>query len=434
MLLFSLAKGRAALKRRVAQAIAVPPDTLVLNPAVVDEIAAAISSGRAVWLASASDELVVAPLAASIGATGCLASDGSTNLAGPAKAAVLVERFGEGGFDYIGDERRDLAVWRHARRVIGVGLSASVRWRVRALDRDARFLPGTGASALEVLRALHPHQWVKNVLVFAPALAAHEARPENWMLLAWLFAALSACASGTYLLNDLLELAQDRRDGSKRLGPLAAGTVGLRPAVGLSVALAAGGLAAAFWLSIATGLVLLLYLGVKLAHAFVFKRTTLAGVIALAAACTLRVLAGAAAASVVLSHWFLTFSLLVSLALATVKRQGDLWFSRDVGGDAAAGPPSAPKGMVSMTALAAASGLASPVALALYLHSPEARGSYARPEFLWGICPLLAYWLGRMALLAHRGAATGDPVAFALRDGASWLIGLGILLLSAAAR
>ena len=138
---FSLARGRAALKRRVAQAVVVPPDSLVLNPAVVDEIAAARAAGRAVWLASASDELMVAPLAASIGATGYFASDGRTNLAGPAKAAVLVEKFGEGGFDYVGDERRDLAVWKHARRAIGVNLSASLRRRVRALDRDARFLP-----------------------------------------------------------------------------------------------------------------------------------------------------------------------------------------------------------------------------------------------------------------------------------------------------
>ena len=121
---FSLARGRAALKRRVAQAVVVPPDSLVLNPAVVGEIAAAKAAGRAVWLASASDELAVAPLAASIGATGYFASDGSTNLAGPAKAALLVEKFGEGGFDYVGDERRDLAVWKHARRAIGVNLSA----------------------------------------------------------------------------------------------------------------------------------------------------------------------------------------------------------------------------------------------------------------------------------------------------------------------
>ena len=112
--------GRAGLKRRVAEAVPLPPSTLTLNPAVLGEVAAAKAAGRAVWLASASDVRVVAPLAETVGAEGCLASDGRTNLAGDAKAAVLVERFGEGGFDYIGNERRDLAVWRRARRAIGV--------------------------------------------------------------------------------------------------------------------------------------------------------------------------------------------------------------------------------------------------------------------------------------------------------------------------
>ena len=433
MLPFWLAGGRAAFKRRVAEAVAVPPGTLLLNPAVIDEIAAAKAAGRAVWLASASDELAVAPLAASIGATGCFASDGRTNLAGPAKAAVLVERFGEGGFDYVGDERRDLAVWKHARRVIGVNLSARLRRRVRELDRDSRFLPGLGGSELDVLGILRPHQWVKNLLVFAPAIAAHETRLESWLLLAWLFAALSACASGTYLLNDLLDLPHDRRHRSKRRRPVAAGTVGLLPAMGLGAALVAAGLAAAFWLSTAAGLFLLLYLGATLAYSLVLKHKIIVDVITLAVLHTLRVLAGAAAASVVLSHWFLTSSLFVFLALAIVKRQGDLVSLRGAGGDPPTSRAYVAGDLVVMTALGAASGLASTVVLALYLHSPEARDAYARPEFLWGVCPLLVYWLGRLSLLANRGIIDRDPVVFALGDGGSWLTGLGILILAAAA-
>ena len=429
---FRLAGGRAALKRRVAQAAAVPPDTLVLDPAVVGEIAAAKAAGRAVWLASASDELAVAPLAASIGATGCFASDGSTNLAGPAKAAVLVEKFGDGGFDYVGDERRDLAVWKHARRAIGVNLSARLKRRVRALDRDARFLPGPRCSALDVLEILRPRQWVKNLLVFAPALAAHETRPEIWLLLAWLFVALSACASGAYLLNDLLDLPHDRRHRSKRSRPLAAGKVRLLPAMGLGAALATAGLAAAFRLSAPVGLFLLLYLGGALGYSLALKRKPLLDVVTLTVLHVLRVLAGAAAASVALSHWFLAFSLFVFLTLAIIKRQGDLVSLREAGRDMPAGRTGAAGDLVVTTALGAA-GLASTVVLAMYLHSPEAGDAYTRPGLLWGVCPLLGYWLGRMALLANRGVIDRDPIVFALGDGRSRLTGLGILLLAAAA-
>ena len=53
--------------------------------------------------------------------------------------------------------------------------------------------------------------------------------------------------------------------------------------------------------------------------------------------------------------------------------------------------------------------------------------SYGRPECLWWICPLLIYWLGRMTLLANRGAVDEDPVTFALSDRTSWLTGVGVL-------
>ena len=79
----AVVKGRAALKRRIARAFVSAPETLLLNPAVMEEIAAAKASGRPVWLASGSDELAVAPLAERIGATGYFASDGRTNLVGP---------------------------------------------------------------------------------------------------------------------------------------------------------------------------------------------------------------------------------------------------------------------------------------------------------------------------------------------------------------
>ena len=138
-----LASGRAPLKRWLAQQTGtLPAATLVLNPAVLAEIDAAREAGREIWLASGSDELVVAPLAQEVGATGCFASDGRTNLVGRTKAAVLVRRFGEHGFDYVGNERRDLAVWKRARRAIGVALSARLAQKVKALDQQARFLPG----------------------------------------------------------------------------------------------------------------------------------------------------------------------------------------------------------------------------------------------------------------------------------------------------
>ena len=71
--------------------------------------------------------------------------------------------------------------------------------------------------------------------------------------------------------------------------------------------------------------------------------------------------------------------------------------------------------------------------LAFYIQSPDVAALYARPDALWLACPLLIYWLGRIVLLANRGELDEDPIIFALRDRASWLTGLGLLAVFAAA-
>ena len=430
---FWLIRGRAPLKRQVARAVSLSPATLVLNPAVLDEIALAKAVGREVWLASASDEMAVAPLVEAVGATGCLASDGRTNLAGPAKAAALVERFGEGGFDYVGNERRDLAVWKRARHTIGVNLSPSLAGRVRVLDEKARFLPGLGGGLRDYFRALRPHQWVKNVLVFAPLVAAHETQPWLYLVAAGVFVALSACASGTYLLNDLLDLPYDRRHTSKRHRPMAAGKVSLLPMMGTGVVLVTGGLGSAFLLSAWAGLCVLGYLIVNAAYSLLLKRKVFVDIVTLALLYAIRVFAGAVAASIVLSPWFLAFFLFAFLALAVVKRQHELRTLHNSGECNAKGRAYTTDDLAAMTALAAGSGFAAVVVFALYIQSSDVLTLYSRPVFLWAICPVLLYWLGRLTLLANRGAVADDPVVFTVRDRVSWLVGLGVLTVFAAA-
>ncbi len=423
---FWLAGGRAALKRRIAEMAPLPPSTLVLNPAVLEEIANAQAAGRDVWLASAADGLAVAPLAEAVGAMGSIASDGRTNLAGETKAAALVERFGERGFDYIGNERRDLAVWKRTRRAIGVGLPARLVRKVRALDQDALLLPGLGGGPLDCLRSLRPHQWVKNLLVFAPLVAAHETAAGPYLTAAGMFAALSACASSAYLLNDLFDLSHDRGHPSKRLRPMAAGKVPLLPMACLGAVLAAVGPALAFQLSREGGLCVLLYLVVTVAYSLSLKRRLLVDVLTLAALYMARVLAGGMAVSVPLSPWFLAFFMFAFFALAIVKRQSELQALREPG-RSAAGRAWRTDDLPVLAALGAAASLASALVFALYIQSPEVSARYSQPELLWPIGLLLVYWLGRMTLLSHRGAVDDDPIVFALRDRATWLVGAGIL-------
>lgn len=430
---FWLMKGKAALKREVAQRVSLPASALVINDSVLAEINTAKEAGRPVWLATASDEEAAAPLVEATKVDGLLASDGKTNLVGKSKASRLVEKFGEAGFDYIGNERRDLAIWSKARHAIGVDLSPDLQEQVKKLDPHARFIEGQRGGASDYFRALRPHQWVKNLLVFAPLIAAHETGLAAYLTVLGIFAALSACASGTYLFNDLLDLPHDRAHPTKKARPLAAGKISLIAAAMLCVLMVFAGVAGAYALSVPAGHFVLLYLGLTLAYSLVLKRKTFIDVVALAGLFTLRVLAGGAAVAVTLSPWFLAFSIFIFLALAIVKRQKEMFGLNVAGETTSEGRSYFVEDLPVLASLAAASSFAAVMVLALYLSSPETGERYARPDLLWLSCPLLVYWLGRMVLLANRGVIDDDPVVFAVRDSTSWYTGLGLLAVFVAA-
>ena len=158
---------------------------------------------------------------------------------------------------------------------------------------DVRPLPDPGGDPVDWLLALRPRHWLKNALVFAPAVAAHETSPELYLDAAMVFVVLTLTASGTYLWNDLLDLPSDRRHQAKRLRPLAAGRVPLRSAASLGAALAAGGLLGAFYLSAGVGYWVLSYLAVTLIYSLWLKRMVFLDVVVLALLFTVRVLAGA---------------------------------------------------------------------------------------------------------------------------------------------
>ena len=420
-----LASGRARMKRRVAEVVALPADELVLNTAVVDEIDTAKAEGREVWLATGADAIAVAPLAERVGATGVLASDGRVNLTGRAKADALVERFGERGFDYVGNEWRDLAVWTHARCAVGVGLSRSLARRLRRTGEATRLLPGLGGGWRDCCRGLRPHHWMKNLLVFMPLVAAHETDPALYAWAAGLFLAFCACASGTYLLNDLLDLPYDRHHGSKRLRPLAAGRTSATATLGAGIALAVGGAGLAFGVSAAAGWLALSYLALSWCYALFLKRKAFVDVVTLAMLYVMRTLAGAAVASVSLSSWFLAFFMFFFLALVVAKRQHELATHGNAEPKTFDGRAYRSVDLGSLAALGAAGGVAAVVVFALYLQSAAVLVLYANPECLWLVCPLLLYWFGRLNMLANRGAIADDPVLFAIKDRTTWITGAG---------
>lgn len=419
-----LRHGKAEFKRRVAATAPVEPGSLVLNESVVDVVHAARRSGRQVYLASGADESVVRALAAHIGGVdGLFASNGTVNLTGTRKAKALVSRFGVGGFDYIGNEGKDLPSWREARRAFVANSLRGLTAKVRSIDPDAVVLDARLGTPLDYLRALRPHHWAKNLLIFLPLVAAHVTDARELLAAVGAFVAFSLGASGTYLINDILDLTHDRQHVSKRKRPLASGAVPLLHGFAMAPLIILAGLIVAAAMSWGVLGMLVIYLAVTTIYSTLLKHRMFLDVVTLAMLYTIRTLAGAVAISVSVSPWFLAFSLFFFLLLAIVKRCTELRSLAETDGHRANGRNYHVADLPVLAGLGAAGGFAAVVVLALYLNSSEVMQRYTSPGVLWLLCPLLIYWQGRILLLANRGEVDDDPVVFALSDRTSSAVG-----------
>lgn len=435
---FWLAGGRAALKARLGERVRLDPALLPYRPEVLDALRAARAAGRPCVLATAADAGLAGAIAAHVGLFDeVLASDGRENLKGGRKAERLVERFGAGGFEYLGDAAADLPVFAAAGSASLVGAGAGLRRRAAARVPVARSLaepPGAGARLRTWLRALRLHQWVKNALVLVPLVASHRlAEPALVASAASAFLAFGLCASGVYLLNDLADLAADRAHPTKSRRPFASGALQAGPGVLVALALVAAGLAVGARLPGAFLGALLAYLAANVAYTLLLKRIAIADVVLLAGLYTLRVVAGGAAIGVAISPWLLAFSLFFFLNLAFLKRYVDVRRVAGAGGAAVGGRDYRVEDLPLLASMGLAAGYLAVVVLALYVQSDYVVRLYRAPALLWLATPLVVYWTSRAWLIAHRGEMDDDPVAFALRDPVTWAVGAAGLAIGALA-
>jgi 4-hydroxybenzoate polyprenyltransferase/phosphoserine phosphatase len=416
--LSAFASGRAALKRRLAALAPLDPALLPFDDAVLDYVRRWRSAGGRTALVTASDQCSADAVAAHLGLFDEVhGSDGRRNLKGEAKARLLVDRFGERGFDYLGDSRADIPVWARARRAITVNAAPGLRNAVEALAGPAEHLgAGRPPAATAYVRALRPHQWVKNALVFVPMLAAHRFTPDAFLQSTLAFVAFCLIASGLYIVNDLLDLAADRAHPRKRFRPFASGALPIAHGTLIAPGLLVAGFACAAGLGPMSVLVMLCYLAGSLAYSLDLKRRAIVDVCVLAALYTARITAGGVATGTPLSVWLLAFSIFLFFSLGAMKRHAELVDGASTGRLSLEGRNYGVADLPLMGMMTIASGYVSVLVLALYLNSPAVSTLYTSPSALWGICLVMLYWISRMALASHRGTMHDDPVVFAIKD------------------
>lgn len=354
-----------------------------------------------------------------------LASDGARNLKGARKAEAIAEAVGD-AFDYIGDTAADRAIWARSGRAHVVAASPAHAARLSAGVPVERVFGGAGLSAGAALRALRVHQWSKNLLVFAALLLSHTyTEPDRILAAVVAFLCLGLCASGTYVWNDLLDLADDRRHPTKRARPLASGQLRIQDGIVLSLASVGLGLGiAGAVLGAPIVLALMAYIVLTVSYSTVLKRKLAADVIVLAALYLYRIYLGGMAIGVPVSDWLLAFSIFFFLSLGYAKRMTDLPPEVRGGTEPIAGRAYAPIDVPVITTLGAGAGLCSIIVMALYITDEAVRATYSAPQGLWLICLILLYWLNRMWILTFRGEVDRDPVSFAVRDRTSQICGL----------
>jgi 4-hydroxybenzoate polyprenyltransferase len=423
--LFGLFSGRAHFKQQIATRVKVDPRNVPYHGPFLDWLQEQKLAGRTLVLATASDLDMAKPIAAHVGLfDDVLASDGKTNLRNAAKRHALTKRFGKRGYDYAGNSTDDLGVWPDAREAVIVNAPASLARRAAETTKVGQTFLAEPMRLKSLGRALRPHQWIKNLILFVPVLTAHQLGERSILLRAALaFVAFCLAASAVYLLNDLLDLDADRHHATKRNRPFAAGDLPLPFGLVGSPLLLLSALGLALCLSLNFALITAIYFVISTSYSWRLKRIALLDVLFLAGLYTLRLAAGHVATGIAWSNWLLAFSMFIFLSLALMKRYQEIQTVREQNGHELKGRGYTAHHHTSVVTLGILSGIAAVIVLGLYVKSAKVVELYAHPKVLLLACPLLLLWIGRVWLLTCRGQMHDDPTAFAFKDWVSYVIG-----------
>lgn len=428
-----LAHGRARLKQELAVRWRFAAAHLPYNDALLRLVQQERARGRRIVLCTAADRRVAQAVAEHLGVFDeVMASEGVNNMRGARKAAALCRRFGERGFLYAGNDSTDHAVWRCAAAALVVNAPGSVSRAAARRHRVVAVIDDGAPRLRAALRALRPHQWLKNLLTLVPLLASGDfGNIVAWRHSLAIMAAFCATASAIYVLNDLSDLAADRAHPRKQRRPFASGALPLATGLAMVPVLFLIGA----WLGLASGALLALsaYAVMSLAYTVRLKEMPLIDVFILAALYTIRLFGGGEASGHQVSIWLLGFSSFLFLSLALVKRVSELYRLQSAAQRRTERRDYTIEDLPMLQMFGSAASFASVVVLSLYVQSDTALHSYVRPSMLWGVIPLLLFWQCRLWLSTSRGYMNDDPIVYAARDWVSWLVFIGVVGVAVAA-
>jgi 4-hydroxybenzoate polyprenyltransferase len=414
--------GRTRLKTEIARRASLNVSHLPYNDELLSFLKEERKAGLSLVLATATPIVWAQAIAKHLGIfSHVLATDEKHgNLKGRRKLEIILQDAGGKAFGYAGDADCDRPIFEAAQLPIVVAGHVSLAGK--QADKAVLIQPKSGG-APAWWRSLRPHQWSKNILLFAPAIAAHRL-DKIWPNVFLAFWAFSLVASALYLLNDFCDIDVDRQHPDKRLRAQASGALCPSHAIVLAGILIAAATIAAIHLPLKFSLILACYGTINLLYSAAIKNVVVMDLITLAFLYSLRIFAGGAACHVYVSTWLFAFIFFLALSLAHLKRYTEMTQRLKEGMGAAARPTYTVDDMTLLMKVGLSSGLISVLVLALYVTAPQTVSIYKSPALLFIVCVLLFYWIERMWFWASRERITGDPIVFIVTDRVSYLVGL----------
>ena len=421
-----LKKGKAYFKEEVSKRIELDVTALPYHQPFLEYLHAEKKAGRTLVLATAANHRTAQAVAKHIDLFDAVfSSDATTNLRGIQKRDLLQKKYTT--FDYAGNDASDFPLWEVAKKRILVNPSRKATQKYAA--QSDHLFEDRPSFFRSLFKALRPQQWLKNILIFSPLFLAHQfvSFPVVSSLIA--FFSFGLAASSIYLLNDLFDLSADQHHPRKKNRPFAAGNLSVPVGLFTTPILILLSLLLALFLPPAFFGVLLLYYLLTTFYSWRLKQVELIDVLTLAVLYTLRIIAGGVATNIVVSNWFMIFSIFLFLSLALVKRIAELKEVETSNGTARERGYT-PDDLPLLSCFGATSGYLAALVFTMYLNSERVSQLYTHPQLLWLFCPLLLYWITRIWLLTWRGQMKDDPLAFAARDVTTYIVGgIGLTLI-----
>jgi 4-hydroxybenzoate polyprenyltransferase len=417
-----LLRGREYTERKLIAAGMVP--ALWLSPRLAGLLARAAAEGRPVYIASRRcSPLLEAVVSLHPGLAGLVVLP--RGISSHRGVAALLERF-PAGYDAV--LKRGGAV-----RMVWNAPAGALSRRLTSDPAEAAGEPDFPRVSLvgELVRSLRLHQCVKNIVVLVPlVLSGRFTVVSEIMDTLVVFVALSCVASGTYILNDIWDVADDRAHWSKKDRPIASGRLSAATALALALVLIPAGLAlTGLLVSWKACLVLFGYLGLTLAYSLYLKTMPFLDGLTLATLFTIRLGIGVVATEAPPSPWLFVFSMFLFGSLSYAKRYTEINRAILNKSYALKGRGYRPVDAPMVLTVGLAAGVGAVMIMVLYIvEEAFLKSFYGATGWLWGFPPLVFLFVVRIWLVTVRGEMMDDPVAFAVKDRAS--IGLlGLLLI-----